>query len=241
MSAFMENDLIRSQNLIVKEEYMNLLTLACTLSILTVPYLYAQETTASGNLMNQMSWNALKNLAEQANNNANIAKIAAIDAQARALKIETCGNSSMLYAPQSLKKDPNGCIPIELPTSLDMFTIRLGADAGKSIKIQYNLSKGTYSILTKNYHGKAYVIIPKLDSTLLCGTTQRKIELLTMGPWYGMTLAKGHQIDPSLQVASHQLPSCSNGLVGIAEVYDTSGPNENDEWSLSGILMMKAQ
>lgn len=220
---------------------MNRLTLLCTLGVLIVPCLHAQETTASGHLMNEMSWTALKALSDTANNNANIAKIAATDAQARAAKIEACGNKSMLYAPESPKKDANGCIPIEIPPSLDMFTIRLGADAGKSIRIQYNLSHGTSSIVGKNYHGKAYVIVPKLDYNVLCGSIKRKIELLTMGPWYGMTLASGHQIDPSLQVASHQLPSCSNGLVGIAEVYDTSGNNKNDEWSLSGILMMKAQ
>lgn len=203
--------------------------------LLVMPVLgVSQERVAGGSLQQEASWSALKHLAELANSNAMLANTLA---QALA----TCNDKKMLYSPSSADKDANGCI---MPASPTMFTIRFGVDAAKSIKIQYNLSSGAYSIISADkLYGKIYVNIPKLDYNALCGDIQRDIELVTTGLWYDMPLSSGHQVDFSVRVLSHQMPTCDNGLVGIAEVYDPQGTDNEgiNEWSLAGVLIMKAQ
>ena len=97
--------------------------------VLSAGALAAQERTAQGNLPQAAAWAALQNLADMANDNSKLAKIAAADAQARALKIETCGNQGKLYAPQK-SSAADGCIPIISP---DLFTIVGAAGRGRAI------------------------------------------------------------------------------------------------------------
>ncbi len=92
--------------------------LVCALLALSaVGTLIAQETTAAGTMNAQMSWTALKNLIDQAVNQAKVAtitaenaKTTAEDALARAMKIEACGNKGMIYAPGAVGADVGGCI-----------------------------------------------------------------------------------------------------------------------------------
>lgn len=62
----------------------------------------AQEVTASGNLKNEASWNALKSLADTANNTARTAQI-------MANAIKDCGVKGMFYSPGVSGADAQGC------------------------------------------------------------------------------------------------------------------------------------
>ena len=78
-----------------------------TLAFLTLCLLattaQAQERTATGPLTTEASWAALKNLTEQANNNANSAHI-------RLNQMETCAKEQKLYSPSTTGADEHGCI-----------------------------------------------------------------------------------------------------------------------------------
>lgn len=76
-----------------------LLTVLCLLA----PMPYAQERTAGGPLDTQMSWTALKNLTDQASNNAKAAHI-------RLNQLEICAKKKMLYSPSTVGADGDGCI-----------------------------------------------------------------------------------------------------------------------------------
>lgn len=71
----------------------------------------AQETTAGGSLDNQMTWNALKSLAEQANGNAKTSLLLAS-------AIRDCGVKDMIYSPGTDGADANGCKKIFDPKEL---------------------------------------------------------------------------------------------------------------------------
>ncbi len=95
---------------------MRYLTPLLLSTLLVLPHLpHAQERTATGNLDQQASWTALKNLAEQANGNAKIAKITSD-------KIVACNNVQKLYAPDNPAKDANGCIAVFEPKNLRIKT-----------------------------------------------------------------------------------------------------------------------
>ena len=72
----------------------------------------AQEVTAGGNLDTQMTWMALKSLADQANGNAKTSLILAT-------AIKNCGVQDMLYSPGTAGADPTtGCKKIFDPKEL---------------------------------------------------------------------------------------------------------------------------
>ncbi|TKW60640.1 MAG: hypothetical protein DI628_07000 [Blastochloris viridis] len=75
-----------------------LIAILCCTSI----SLHAQERTAGGNLQNEASWNALKGIADSANNNAKSAHI-------RLNQVEACGKLGMFYAPGAAGSDGQGC------------------------------------------------------------------------------------------------------------------------------------
>jgi len=66
---------------------------------------YTQERTANGPLQTEASWAALKNLTEQANNNAKAAHI-------RLNQMEKCMKEGKLYAPGTEGTDVAGCSPM---------------------------------------------------------------------------------------------------------------------------------
>jgi len=73
----------------------------------------AQERTASGNLQQEASWNALKNLVEVADGKASTAQIAATAALDKANKMEACFNQNKIYAPTATGADATtGCKPL---------------------------------------------------------------------------------------------------------------------------------
>ncbi len=78
-----------------------LLPFLVTICLLT-PTLHAQERTASGPLQTEASWNALKSLTDNANNNAKSAHI-------RLNQIDLCAKKGMFYAPGTGNTDENGC------------------------------------------------------------------------------------------------------------------------------------
>ncbi|TKW62057.1 MAG: hypothetical protein DI628_05410 [Blastochloris viridis] len=71
----------------------------------------AQETVAGGTLDTQMSWAALKGVAEQANGNAKTSL-------ALATAIRDCGIKDMIYSPGTNGADANGCKKIFDPKEL---------------------------------------------------------------------------------------------------------------------------
>lgn len=77
---------------------LSVVILACLLA----PLASAQERTAGGSLGNQMTWVALKDIADQANGNAKNAKLLAE-------AIKTCGVKGMLYSPGTSGADAQGC------------------------------------------------------------------------------------------------------------------------------------
>lgn len=70
---------------------------------LLVPATYAQERTAAGPLATEASWQALKNLTEQAKNQAQTAHI-------RLNQMEKCNRKGLLYAAGAEGADSDGCI-----------------------------------------------------------------------------------------------------------------------------------
>lgn len=82
----------------------------------------AQERAAGGSADLQMTWTSLKLMADQANDNAKIAVMAANDARAKADGIIACNAKKMFYAPADATKDAQGCIKGMDPQKLDMQT-----------------------------------------------------------------------------------------------------------------------
>ncbi len=82
----------------------------------------AQERAAGGSADLQMTWTSLKLMADQANDNAKIAGIAANDARSKADKVIACNAKQKLYAPEHPTKDADGCIAVFEPKDLRIKT-----------------------------------------------------------------------------------------------------------------------
>ncbi|TKW60675.1 MAG: hypothetical protein DI628_07180 [Blastochloris viridis] len=78
------------------------ITLAFVLSLFISPVNYAQERTASGNLMQEANWNSLKSLVDAASKKVDMM-------QAQIDKIAECGTAGMVYAPGETSTSINGC------------------------------------------------------------------------------------------------------------------------------------
>lgn len=73
---------------------------------------HAQERTAGGALDVQMTWTALKGIADAAKHQAEVATIAANAALDKTKKIEACGLKGMFYTPEKAGADGEGCAAI---------------------------------------------------------------------------------------------------------------------------------
>lgn len=90
---------------------MKLLPIFASICLL-VNVAYSQERTAAGALDVQMTWTALKMIADGAKDQAQIATIAANAALDETKKIAACGNKGMFYAPKRTGVDGEGCAVI---------------------------------------------------------------------------------------------------------------------------------
>lgn len=198
----------------------------------------AQERAAGGTLDVQMTWSALQAKVSDAN-----AKSTA--AHTRIDMIEACNKGRMLYAPKDTAADTNGCVPAVDPINMDslsIFAVKGGFDAGYKMEFDFNLRTGKATVVDFKGFGKKYIEVPKLNYDLLCGGTKKyKFSLLSISQWQGMTLASGHRMDESIELSMPVYPTCANGMVGRAVIGDNTNRVENDNWSVGGVILMKAE
>ncbi|RYG61840.1 MAG: hypothetical protein EON60_02045 [Alphaproteobacteria bacterium] len=158
------------------------------------------------------------------------------DLKAAVQNMLDCGKRDLVYNPNNPAATKCSVPP---PNPLGVFAVRAGFDAGKSMTIKYNLTKGSYVLTEKNFHGNAKAVIPKLEVGQVCAKS-RSVDVLSLSHWETMPLAPGKSMDRSVSYQNLQSPSCANGLVGILRIYDDSGSNENNQYSTGAVLLMNA-